>query len=64
MYTCFLLDCVLLSHVARVMRPPSPPCDVNIGNLIRNYNYLVTKNPKYVKIINKRLGKLLDVPHP
>ena len=64
MYTCCLADCVLLSPAARVMRPPSPPCEVNIGNLIKNNNYLLTNNPKYVKIINKMLGKLLDVPHP
>ena len=64
MYTCCLADRVLLSPSARVMRPPSPPCEFNIGNLIKNYNYMLTKNPKDVKIINKRLGKLLDVPHP
>ena len=64
MYTCFLTNCVLLSPAAGVMRPPSPPCEVNIGNLIKNYNYMLTKNTKDVKIINKRLGKLLDVPHP
>ena len=64
MYTCFLVDRVLLSPSAGVMSPPSPPCKVNIGNLIENYNYMLTKNHKYVKIINKRLGKLLDVPNP
>ena len=64
MYTCFLVDCVLLSPSAGVMHPPSPPCEVKIGNLIRHYNYMLTKNPKDVKIINKRLGKLLDIPHP
>ena len=64
MYTCFLEDGVLLSLVAWVMRPRSPPCEVKIENLIKNYNYILTKNPKYVKIINKRLGELLDVPHP
>ena len=64
MYTCFLPDRVLLSPSTRVMSPPSPPCEVNIGILIEIYNYLLTKDPKDVKIINKRLGKLLDVPHP
>ena len=58
------MDCVLLSTSAGVMIPPSPPYEVNIGNLKENYNYMLTKNPKYVKIINKRLGKLLDVPQP
>ena len=64
MYTCFLADLVLLSPSTGVICPPSPPCKVNIENLIKNYNYLLTKNPKDVKLINKRLGKLLDVPHP
>ena len=64
MYTCCIVDHVLFSPFAGVMRPPSPPCEVNIGNLIKNYNYLLTKNPRDVKIINKRLGKMLDVPHP
>ena len=64
MYTCCLKDGVLLSPAAGVMHPRSLPYEVNIGNLIKNYNYLLTKNPKDVKIINKRLGKLLDVPHP
>ena len=63
MYAYCLTDRVLLSP-AGVMRSPSPPCIVNIGNLIKYYNYMLTKNPKDVKIINKRLGKLLDVPHP
>ena len=56
--------CVLLSPVAGVMHPPAPPCEVNIGNIIKNYNYLLTNNHKDVKKINKRLGKFLDVPHP
>ena len=64
MYTYCLVDCVLLSPSAGVIRSPSPPYEFNIGNLIKNYNYLLTKNPEDVKIINKRLGKLLDVPHP
>ena len=64
MYTYCLVDRVLLSPSAGVMSPPSPPCEVNIGNLIENYNYMLTKNHKDVKIINKRLGKLLDVPQP
>ena len=64
MYTCLLTDRVLLSPSVGVMHPPSPPCEFNIGNLIKNYNYMLTKNLKGVKIINKRLGKLLDVPHP
>ena len=64
MYTCCLADHVLLSPSTGVMSPPSPPCEVNIGNLLENYNYMLTKNPIDVKIINKRLGKLLDVPQP
>ena len=64
MYTCFLADRVLLSPSAGVMSPPSPPYEVNIGNLIDNYNYMIAKNPIDVRIINKRLGKLLDVPQP
>ena len=64
MYTCFLEDGVLLSPAAGVMCPRSPPFEVNIGNLIKNYNCFLTKNPKDVKIINERLGKLLFVPHP
>ena len=64
MYTYCLEDGVLLSPTARVMHPRSPPCEVNIGNLIKNYNYLITKTLKDVKIISKRLCKLLDVPHP
>ena len=55
---------VLLSPSAGVMNPLSPPCKVNIGNLLENYNYMLTKNPIDVKIINKRLCKLLDVPQP
>ena len=62
MYTCLLTACVLLSPFAMMMSPPSPPCKVNIGNFLENYNYILTKNPIDVKIINKRLGKLLDVP--
>ena len=57
MYTYFLADHVLLSPSTGVMSPPSPPCKVNIGNLRKNYNYMLTKNPIDVKIINKRLGK-------
>ena len=49
MYTCCLADCVLLSPSARVMSPPSPPYEVNIGNLKENYNYMLTKNHKDVK---------------
>ena len=64
MYTCFLVDRVLLSPFAGVMSPPSPPCKVNIENLLENYNYMLTKNPIDVKIINKRFFKLLDVPQP
>ena len=64
MYTCFLVDRVLLSPSAGVMSPPSPPCEVKIGNLIDNYNYMLTKYPIDVKIINRRMGKLLDVPQP
>ena len=64
MYTCCLVDYVLLSPTAGVMPPPSPLCEVNIENLIKNYKYLLMNNPKDVKIINKRLGKLLDVPNP
>ena len=64
MYTCFLVDRVLLSPSAGVMSPPSPTYKVNIGNLIENYNYMLTKNPIDVKIISKSLGKLLDVPQP
>ena len=64
MYTYFLADRVLLSPSTRVMSPPSPPCEVNIGNLLENYNYMLTENPIDVKIINKRLGKLLDIPQP
>ena len=64
MYTCCLADRVFLSPSVEVRRPPSPPCKVNIGNLIKNCNYMLTKNPIDVKIINKRLGKLLDVPQP
>ena len=64
MYAYCLKDGVLLSPVAGVMHPRSPPYKVNIGNLIKNYNYLLTKNPKDVRIINKILGKFLDVPHP
>ena len=45
MYTCLLTDHVLLSPSAGVMSPPSPPCKVNIGNLLENYNYMITKNP-------------------
>ena len=63
MYTYCVADRVLLSPSAGVMRPPSPPCEVNIGNLIENYNYMLTKNP-IDEIINKRLGKLLVVPQP
>ena len=62
MYTCCLADRVLLSPSTGVMSPPSPPYEVNIGNLLENYNYMLTKNPKDVKIIDKRLGKLLDIP--
>ena len=64
MYTCLLAGLVLLSPSAGVMSPPSPPCEVNIGNLLENYNYMLTKNPIDVKIINNILGKLLDVPQP
>ena len=64
MYTYCLTDHVLLSPSAGVMSLPSPPYEVNIGNLLENYNYMLTKNPIDVKIINKRLGKLLDVPQP
>ena len=64
MHTCLLAGRVLLSPFAGVMSPPSPPCKVNIGNLLENYNYMLTKNPIDVKIINNRLGKLLDVPQP
>ena len=64
MYTYFLTDRVLLSPSARVMSPQSPPYEVNIGNLIENYNYMLTKNPIDVKIINKRLVKLFVVPQP
>ena len=60
MYTCILVGRVLLSPSAGVMSPPSPPCEVNI----EYYNYMLVKNPIDVKIINKRLGKLLDVPQP
>ena len=31
---------------------------------VENYNYMLMKNPIDVKIINKRLVKLLDVPQP
>ena len=64
MYTYCLADCVLLSPSTGVMSPPSPPSEVNIGNSLENYNYMLMKNPIYVKIINKRLGKLSDVPQP
>ena len=64
MYTCLLAGRVLLSPFSRVMSPPSLPCKVNIRNLLEKYNYMLTKNPIDVKIINKRLGKLLDVPQP
>ena len=64
MYTCCLVDCVLLSPSAGVMSPPSPPYEVNIGNLLEKYNYMLMKNPIDIKIINKRLGKFLDVPQP
>ena len=64
MYTCLLAGLVLLSPYARVVSPPSPPYEVNIGNLLENYNYMLTKKPIDVKIRNKRLGKLLDVPQP
>ena len=50
------MDCVLLSPSSGVMRPPSPPCEVNIENLIKHYNYMLMKNPKDVKIINKKVG--------
>ena len=55
MYICCLEDDVVLSPVARVMFPQSPPYKVNIGNLIKNCNYLLTKNLKYFLKINKRL---------
>ena len=58
------MDHVLLSPYAGVMIPASPPCEVNIRKLLENYNYMLTKNPIDVKISNKRLGKLLDVPQP
>ena len=64
MYTCFLVDCVLLSPVVGVIRSQSAPFEVNIENLVKNYNYLLKNNLKYVKIINKRSGKFLDIPHP
>ena len=64
MYTYLFTGHVLLSPSTGVMSPPSPPCEVNIGNLIDNYNYMLMKNPIDVKIINKRLGKLLDEPQP
>ena len=64
MHTYCLADRVLLSPSVGVMSPPSPPCEVNIGNLLENYNYMLTKNPIDVKISNKMLGKLLDVPQP
>ena len=60
MYTYCLTDRVLLSPSAGVMSPPSPHRKVNI----ENYKYMLTKNPIDVKIINKSLGKLLDVPQP
>ena len=55
---------VRLSSSAGVMSPPSPPCEVNKGNLLENYNYMLIKNPIDVKIINKRLFKLFVVPQP
>ena len=58
MYTYLLTDHVLLSPSAGVMSPPSPPCEVNKGNLLENYNYMLIKNPIDVKIINKMLGNL------
>ena len=64
MYTCLLAGRVLLSPFIGVMSPPSSPCEVNIGNLLENYNFMLTKNPIDAKIINKRLGKLLDVSQP
>ena len=64
MYTYCLADRVLLSPSTGVMSLPSPPCEVIIRNLLENYNYMLMKNPIDVKIINKRLGKLLDVPQP
>ena len=64
MYICLLIGRVLLSPSVGVMSPPSPPCKVNIGNLLENYNYMLTKNPIDVKTTNKRLVKLLDVPQP
>ena len=65
MYTYFLADRVLHppSASAGVMYPASPHCEFNIGNLIKKYNYMLMKNIKDVKIINKRLGKVLDVSH-
>ena len=64
MYTCLLVSRVLLSPSTGVMSPPPPPCKFNIGNLLENYNYMLTKNPIDVKIINKRLVKLFVVPQP
>ena len=45
MYTCLLVGRVLLSPSVGVMSPLSPPCEVNIGNLLENYNYMLMKNP-------------------
>ena len=45
MYTYLLVGRVLLSPYVGVMSHPSPPYEVNIGNLLENCNYILMKNP-------------------
>ena len=68
MYT-YRLDSGLQTYTERQV-PLREPCIKNILKIpnekrkVENYNYLLTENPIDVKIINKRLVKLLDVPQP
>ena len=64
MYTCYLKDDGTPLTRWWGDAPPITSLWSKNRKFNQNYNNILMKNSKDVKIIKKMLGKLLDVPHP